>query len=365
MGKLLAVLVSVLVIGAQDPYTISADGKGASGNATHKPAVIVFGRTNLPDGSTLAVTLWYGQAKPGRPLGTTLLTQVVSGAYEISFEVFPQQNLPGAYGTEVVFGPGGQQADVRKKLGPRLREYRTTGAFTLGTADDLEKAVTERRRDFARRFDLLEAAWREAEAAFRQHAKARFAGGAPPKEADWDARAAAWMRAMDEGLRGTDRIDNLLVPDGERTVQHLAKIHEDVHEFIEGLGRVLANSKKPETLRSVIGASTDLAEKFTFARASAGLAPGKLPDLTEAIRAAVKALDKAVRDRDDASRRLFRDALFAAAKFVPRQAQAKFIEASVKAAQALAAGDDAQSLADDAALLLGDVVPAASAMLPK
>jgi hypothetical protein len=335
-------------------YTLAGDGHGTPGDGTQKPAIVVVGRTNLPEGAIVSVTLWYGEARSGRQLAASTMTTVAKGTFEVPFAIYAQKNLPGAYTAELVFAVANQQAEVRKRMGPKFREVTGTAAFSLGSKEEFAAAAAERRRDVAKRFDLLESIAREAEAVFHEFVQAR-------QQADWPARSRAWITRIDAGLEGMDRLDNLCIPEINRAVGHLTVLHEEIEQYVEAIGRVLANAKKPETIAWVIKTSDDFAGKLRFARIAAGIQPGTLQDLGLAMRAVVEALTHAAKEKNDATRRAFQEAVLAASPLVPKKGMAHFAEACAKAAKALESG----ASVEEAVLQLGDVVTAAAGQLPK
>ena len=352
-------LLTALLLLAQD-YTISGEGREGGGA---KATIVLAGKSNLPDGAIVAVTLYRGATELGRKLAGPTHAQVTAGAFTAEFPVFPVKNFPGDYTFDLLFPMTNQQTDVRKKMGSKFREYRGSVAFALGTKEDLEKAIAERRRELASKIDLLDAIAREAQAALVGSAR-------DPKKARWGEWTAAWRARIDGGLEGMDRPDTMLIPGGERTVELLGRLHEDVEGYIDGAGRLLATAKKAETFASFVAASNTLADKLRWARVVAGVVPGLASDVESAIKAMVASLDRAVKEgATDEDRRAYREAAMAAARIVPRPAQWRLAQACAKGSDAVeraargereglrALTDEAWQQAEDCASLSKAYVP--------
>lgn len=350
-------LAFALLLAAQADYTIGGEGR------VEDASTIGFaGKTNLPAGAVVSVALWYGEAGTGRSLAAPTLTAVKDGGFTVSFKPFKDKNLPGAYAFEVVFATTNQQGEVRKKMGSRFREVRATVPFTIGTPAELETSVEERRRALAAIVETLAGIQREAEEHFRRHVLSR-------DQAQWADRQAGWIHRIDEALGGVDGHENMLVPEGARITSMLGGMHEELEAHLGGLGRVLANAKKPETYLTVIAASLKLSEKFRYVRVLAGTEKGTSEDLAAAVRGTMSAMERAVKARgSEESRRDFHTAALGAAALAPRAAQQALADGVARAVEAIeraAQGREPEMAAAEAVLLLSEVLPASRKWLPR
>jgi hypothetical protein len=168
--------------------------------------VVAEGTTTLPDRSILKGVLHYvtGAAPqpgidnparaPGEPKKVELVMwreEVKDGKFEIPLDGgFKSALFPGLYAAAVTFDPSGQYPQVTAVVGRRIRSPLTrTATFRVGTPEEAESAVEERRRQWIGAMNTLETSGTALRVAFLQQVRR-----ADP--ATWAAWAAAWRAGV-------------------------------------------------------------------------------------------------------------------------------------------------------------------------
>jgi hypothetical protein len=177
---MLHVVTLLLALAAQDSLSIKGDLKELPPEGKAGPALLFEGTANLPNGSVLAVYLYYGKVVEGKELFRNFAT-VTAGAFTQEYPVFAKRNFPGKYIARFIFDPelqnlggaafprttvdfplqvGGpddvarESKAVREQLAGELRAMVALGQQVKGKLDELQDKP-------ASAWDPLISAWRD------------------------------------------------------------------------------------------------------------------------------------------------------------------------------------------------------------
>lgn len=131
------ILVTTQTYAQESPYKITADAKIKKEDEQDK--FLCMGKTELPSGSVLTVSVYYEKTLFNRELASQKIT-VDNGNFAVSFKIFKNKTFPGTYIFIMKFEPYNQPASVREKLEDDFRPYSEEITLKVGTDKKVEEA---------------------------------------------------------------------------------------------------------------------------------------------------------------------------------------------------------------------------------